>query len=216
MTDRSHGDLAVQQLPDVVEPRRRALVDAPWTWLRQVHGAEVVVVDRPGAHVGEEADAACTRVSGAPLAVQVADCAPIALVAESGGGIAVVHAGWRGLALGIVDAASAALRAIAGPAATAVVGPCIRPDSYEFGASDLDDLVGAFGETVRGRTRDGAPAFDLPAAVGVALERNGVTDVTFVGGCTADTADRHWSHRARADAERQALVAWISARAGAS
>ena len=69
-----------------------------------MHGARVVTVREAGAGAGDEADAAVTTVTGAVLAVHTADCAPIALVAD-GGGVAVAHAGWRGLADGVVAAA---------------------------------------------------------------------------------------------------------------
>src|SRR5690606_38845563 len=71
-TTRADGDLAVG-LPDAaLSPRRAAVVDRPWTWLRQVHGADVVTVTSPGEHAGTEADAAVTAVPGAVLAVTTA------------------------------------------------------------------------------------------------------------------------------------------------
>lgn len=180
---------------------------APWTWLRQVHGPRVVTVDRPGAGAGEEADAAVTATSGAVLAVHTADCGPVALVAE-GGAVAVAHAGWRGVAAGVLEDTVAAVRAAAGGPVHAVVGALIGPECYEFGAVDLDEVAGRLGDGVRAVTADGRPALDLPAAVAAALAAAGVDEVGFVGGCTA-CSDRHYSHRARAEVGRQALLAWI-------
>src|SRR3954470_18110368 len=80
---------------------------ADTTWLRQVHGSTVVTVTHPGEHAGAEADAAITRAPNAKLAVRTADCVPIVL--EGDGVIGVVHAGWRGLAAGIVRATVAAM-----------------------------------------------------------------------------------------------------------
>jgi YfiH family protein len=202
-TDRSHGDLAVGS--DGVDGRRRAIADAPWTWLRQVHGARVVVVTEPGEHAGEEADAAVTAVRGAVLAVQVADCAPVALVGD--GLVGVAHAGWRGLAEGVLPATVVAMRALGAGTITATLGPCIRPGCYEFGAADLDAVAARLGDHVRATTASGAPALDVPAAVRASLASVGVTDVVDLGTCTACSSD-HWSHRARADVERQAVVAW--------
>jgi polyphenol oxidase len=182
-------------------------VDRPWTWLRQVHADRVVVVDAPGAGAGEDADAAVTRTTGAVLAVHTADCAPIALVAE-GGAVAVAHAGWRGLADGIVAATVAELGALAAGPVQAVVGPLIGPECYEFGVEDLQLVVDRLGPEVAGTTSVGTPALDLPTGVRRALEAAGVDDVAFVGGCTACGGDA-FSHRARGDQGRQAVLAWI-------
>jgi polyphenol oxidase len=206
-TDRGHGDLAVDGDPDELAARRRAVADLPWTWLRQVPGARVVTVDRPGDACGGEADAAVTAASGAAIAVHAADCAPVAVVA-SGGAIAVVHAGWRGLVAGVIPEAVAELRRLGSGYLRAVLGPCIRAGRYEFGAGDLDAVAERLGPSVRGRTEWGTPALDLPAAVRAALASCGVHDLVDVGVCTAaDPA--YYSHRRSADHGRHALVAWI-------
>jgi polyphenol oxidase len=144
-------------------------------------------------------------VPGAVLAVQVADCAPVGLVAD--GVVGVAHAGWRGLAAGVLPATVEAMRALGAEGITATIGPCIRPGCYEFGAADLDAVAAALGDHVRGRTSSGSPALDVPAAVRAALAAAGVTDVTDLGTCTACSPE-HWSHRAAGDPERQAVVAW--------
>ncbi len=208
MTDRRHGDLAVAPDSARLEARRRAIVDGAWTWLQQVHGTRVVTVGAPGDHAGAIADGACTTVSFAPLAVQVADCAPIALVSEHGA-IAVLHAGWRGLVAGIVAAGADALAALDAPPTRALVGPCIGPASYAFGSEDLERVVEALGVDVGATTRWGTTALHLPAAVGASLERAGIDDISFLPGCTATDAELRWSHRARGDVERQAMVVWI-------
>jgi polyphenol oxidase len=202
-TDVSHGDLAVDAAG--VDPRRRAVLDLPWTWLRQVHGSRVVVVTRPGEHAGVEADAAVTAVPGAALAVQTADCAPVALLAS--GAVGVVHAGWRGLAGGIVARSVAAVRDLGGTDVCAVIGPCIRARCYEFGVADLDRVAASVGDVVRGTTAWGTPALDLVAGVRAALAAAGVDDVADAGVCTA-CSPVHRSHRARGEAERQSMVAW--------
>ena len=208
-TDRRDGDLAVGPdgpAPEVVA-RRRAVADLPWTWLRQVHGGDVVVVTRPGQHAGVEADAAVTRTGGAALAVHTADCAPVALVSPDGV-VGVVHAGWRGLAAGVVERAVDAMRDLGADVIAATIGPCIRPDCYEFGAADLDLVASRLGDVVRSTTADGRPALDVPAAVRAALAHAGVMAVDDVGTCTACSAE-HWSHRARGDVARQAAVVWL-------
>ena len=206
-TTRADGDLAVGGDPAALADRRAAVIAAPWTWLRQVHGAHVVIAEAPGQHAGAEADAVATRDLGVPIAVHAADCAPIALV-DDVGAIAVVHAGWRGLVGGVVSTAVDALRELGATSPRAVLGPCIRPTDYEFGTSDLDAIAAVLGPTVRSSTASGAPALDLPAAVRAALAASGVTDVTDTGWSTGDD-ERWFSHRARRDIGRHALVAWL-------
>mgnify|MGYP001825626976 CR=1 FL=1 len=206
VTDRSHGDLAIGA--SGVESRRRQIVDAPWTWLRQVHGRTVVEVRHPGDRAGSEADAAWTNGCDAPVAVQVADCAPVALLSPAGL-VGVAHAGWRGLVSGVVEATIDAMRSAGGTELVAVLGPCIRPSAYEFGESALAQVEHRLGPTVRSTTDRGTPALDVPAAVEAALGQRRVPLVAVLGGCTAAEATRRWSHRARSDAERQAMVAWI-------
>jgi YfiH family protein len=205
-TTRADGDLAVQGDADALAVRRAAVVDAPWTWLHQVHGARVVTVTSPGEHAGEDADAAVTAVAGAPLAVQAADCAPIALVGDEA--IGVVHAGWRGIVEGIIPAAVIALRALDGSTPRAVLGPCIRATDYEFGSRELQQVVDVVGPVARGHTREGALALDLAASVRSSLAAAGVDDVDDLGLSTAD-GERFFSHRLRRDTGRHALVAWL-------
>jgi YfiH family protein len=184
-------------------------------WATQVHGRQVVAVhrepaeDRPSPpvcrHVGE-ADALVAITPGTALAVLTADCAPLALASPEGV-FAAVHAGWRGLVAGVVDQAVRRMRGWGATDVRAVLGPCIHPDCYEFGGADLDAVSGALGPTVRGTTRDGAPALDLVAAVRAATEAAGAELVEVVDSCTA-CAGGQFSHRARADRGRQALVVW--------
>lgn len=205
------GDLAVGGPPDALARRRRAVVDLPWLWLRQVHGAEVVVLDDPalvGDLAGTAADAAVTGVSGVALAVHTADCAPVALIGD-GGVVAVAHAGWRGLVAGVVEATVAAARTAGAGELRAVLGPCIGPECYEFGADDLAAVVDRLGGDVAATTADGRSALDVPAAVDAALAGVGVGPAERLGGCTACQPIDRWSHRARADVGRQATVVWL-------
>jgi YfiH family protein len=184
------------------------VVDLPWTWLRQVHGARVVRVAGPGDGAGARADAAVTAAPGCALAVLTADCAPVALASPEGV-VGVAHAGWRGVLAGVLEATVAEMRAVGATDVHAVVGPCVRPGCYAFGAVDLDEVAGRLGEEVRATTTAGDPALDLPAAVRGALARAGVDlgEVGDVGTCTA-CSPRHFSWRARRDHQRQAAVIW--------
>jgi len=208
-TTRADGDLAVTGAEPGLTARRRAVVDLPWTWLTQVHGAEVVTVTRPGEHAGTAADAAVTAVAGAALAVTTADCVPVVLVGREDGAVGVAHAGWKGLLGGVVGAAAEAMAALGHPPVRAVIGPCIRAERYEFGPADLDAVAARWGDEVRSTTAAGTPALDVVAGVRRALAEVGVTDVADEGTCTAADAERFWSFRARGEAGRIATVAWL-------
>jgi copper oxidase (laccase) domain-containing protein len=90
---------------------------------------------------------------------------------------------------------------------SALIGPTIHPECYEFGDVELMRLEALLGPEVRSRTSQGAPALDLPTAVRVALRGAGVDAVASVGGCTACDPDL-FSWRGRRDAQRQAMVLW--------
>ena len=195
--------------PAVASAARERLAPVPWTWLRQVHGCRVVVVDRPGGCSGAAADAAVTSCPGAGLAVLSADCAPVALSSEEGV-IGIVHAGWRGLLGGVVEAAAEAMERLGARGLFGAVGPCIWPHAYEFSSPELDALERRLGPVVRAVGANGRLALDLPAAVGAALGRAGVTLLAEAQTCT-HCSQWHWSWRARADRGRQATVVWRGA-----
>jgi polyphenol oxidase len=162
----------------------------------QVHGTtvrrvtEVPARDEPWV----EADGHATALRGVPAMVFVADCLPIALVAP--GAVAMVHAGWRGLAGGIVAKGIAAL---AGDDVRAVIGPGIGACCYEVG----DEVRAAFGTS--GRT------VDLKAIARERLEHAGVAAVHDCGLCTMHDPERFFSHRRdRGVTGRQAGLAWRS------
>jgi purine-nucleoside/S-methyl-5'-thioadenosine phosphorylase / adenosine deaminase len=157
---------------------------------RQVHGARVVV----DADEVVEADGQATTRDGAAPIVLVADCLPVALVGRDA--VAMVHAGWRGLARGVLEAGMQALGD--GPVAAAI-GPGIGPCCYEVG----DDVRAVFGTT--------EPTLDLKAIARTRLEEAGVADVHDCGLCTACDPDRFFSHRRdRGVTGRQAGIAWRS------
>ena len=159
-----------------------------------------MTVTEPGEHRGVEADAAITRVPLAKLAVRTADCIPLVLEGEDA--IGVVHAGWRGLAAGIVQNTIELLGAVR----RVHVGPHIRVGCYEFGEDDLDEVAASLGDLVRGVTTWGRPALDLTAGVRSVLGDLRVGDA---GACTA-CGDLYYSWRARKDTARFATIAWMS------
>ncbi|HEY6530931.1 MAG TPA: polyphenol oxidase family protein [Acidimicrobiales bacterium] len=209
-TDRADGDLRVDGDPSTLAARRRGVVDLPWVWLRQVHGADVVVVDSDddvAELVGTAADALVTTRRDVALAVHGADCGIVAFSSPEGV-IGVAHAGWRGLRAGVIGAVAATMRGQGASRIEAVLGPCIGPACYEFAPDQLAELGAALGADIAGSTRWGTPALDLPAALDHALA---AADVDVVGRsrrCTACAADELWSFRARRDDARQAVVVW--------
>lgn len=182
----------------------RASDPAHWISLHQVHGAAVYPADRmvpgtPGAPGGQpagrpapHADASVSAEAGAVLSVLTADCGPVALVAP--GAVAAVHAGWRGVAAGVLEAAVTAVRQRSSGPVRAVLGPCIHPECYEFSPGDLDPIAERLGPEVVASTAAGRAALDVPRAIRVALARVGVTDVTDVDVCTA-CSPGYFSHR---------------------
>ena len=130
-TDRREGNFA-DDLPHL----RRTVAEGAWTRLRQQHGSQVVVVESPGDAADAAADSAVTAAPGAILSVRTADCAPVALVAREGV-VAAVHAGWRGLAGGVIEAAAAAVRRLGGADLSAFVGPCIHAECATSSAASL-------------------------------------------------------------------------------
>ena len=173
-------------------------------WLRQVHGT--TVVDAATAAPDVEADAAYATQPGVCCAVLTADCLPILLCDTVGTRVAAVHAGWRGLAAGIVSAAVSRLDTSAGDL-LAWIGPGIGAAAYAVGpelramfcARD-PALAGAFAE------RDGRWHADLAAIARHELAALGLTRIHAYAGCTFEEADRFYSYRRAAVTGRMASV----------
>ncbi|MGH9205778.1 MAG: polyphenol oxidase family protein, partial [Acidimicrobiales bacterium] len=211
-TAKDQGDLgpradALQQgpLPAVLK-RWREVVDLPWSWLRQVHGSDVVSVGGSEVVSGVVGDALVSGDKGACLAVFTADCAPVALASPEGV-MGAVHAGWRGLLAGVIGETAASMRSLGATRLEAALGPCIHGECNEFAEPDLQVLEHRFGPSARSTTSWGRPAFDVPSAVAAALEEEGATLVGVARECTA-CSGRYFSHRARGDRSRQAMAVW--------
>ena len=186
-----------------LQRRRQALMGGPWTWLKQVHGAGVVVVTEPGGGAGRVADGAVTAVPAAVLSLHTADCAPVVVVGD--GAVGVAHAGWRGIVAGVLGEVVQTMRSLptgaSGTGLRAVVGPVIRPPAYEFGLAELAMVSDAARCEVGSVTSWGTPALDLVAAVRGALNTAGVSDVEDLGFDTA--GECFFSHRVRGERARQ-------------
>jgi copper oxidase (laccase) domain-containing protein len=140
------------------------------------------------------------------LAVLTADCASVALGSPEGV-FAAVHGGWRGLSAGVVEGAIDAMRQMGASDVVGALGPCIHAGCYEFSEEDLAEVAAVLGDRIRSTSSTGQPALDVPAAVSAALERGGAREVVGWEACTA-CAGGFFSHRARRDSGRQALVVW--------
>jgi YfiH family protein len=168
--------------------------------LTQVHGTAVVHATAAwAAGQGPRADAMVTDRPGLALGIVTADCAPVLFCDAAAGVVGAAHAGWRGALAGVLEATVAAMQALGARRIAAVVGPCIRQESYEVGA-DLRDAVLAhdpgdarfFGP---GR-REARWQFDLPGYCAARLEAAGVAASGVAVDTLADEA-RFFSHRRR-------------------
>lgn len=171
-------------------------------WLRQVHGARVIHASdwRPGI----EADGLWSDRPGEVLAVLSADCPPILLAARDGSCVAAVHAGWRGLAAGIIEAMLARLP-LAPERLHAWIGPAIRAASYEVDAAVFEALSGY--PAAFTRSRPGHWQVDLAAIATIKLGRAGVRRVRDCGLCSYADA-RFFSHRRAPRSGRGASLIW--------
>jgi YfiH family protein len=202
--------------PTAVTHNRRTLQEQtglPVGFVRQVHGVELLVTTsaealrRRSAGPGElpEADGQVTTDPGCALAVLTADCLPVAVAGQ--GAVAMLHAGWRGLAGGILERGVQQLRALGvnGPL-TAAIGPGAGPCCYEVGP----EVHAAFGDEPAQVHR--GTHLDLPAIAGESLRRSGVTEVYDIGLCTmCSDPGLFFSHRRdHGVTGRQAGVAWLT------
>ncbi len=207
LTTKDHGDFSSGQDVHILSKRQRSIVDEKWTYLTQVHGKKALQVTHPGQHRSEQGDALYTNNSEVPISIQIADCAPIALVSPLGS-LGLVHAGWKGLMLGVVDVTVNAMVRMGRKPTVAVLGPCIHSGSYAFGEVEMERLCKVFDESIRSKTSQGSLALDLPRMVELALEKNGVTELVRFDECTSNS-EKYWSYRVRGDHQRQAMVGWI-------
>jgi YfiH family protein len=185
------------------------LPEAP-RWTRQVHGTDVYDADALLADVDPEADAAVTQQPGRVLAVLTADCLPVFLSADDGTAVGLAHAGWRGLAAGVIEATIARL-GLPPASLLAWLGPAIGARSYEVG----DEVRAAFVERDARdadafvATRPGHWHCDLCALARARLARAGVTRVSG-GGFDTFSDERFYSYRRDRETGRFASLIWIA------
>jgi polyphenol oxidase len=188
--------------------RERLSLPAEPAWVEQVHGTQVTELD--GRAPGEPADAVITRRPATVCAVQVADCMPVLFAARGARVVGVAHAGWRGLAAGVLEATVARLEA---PPAGLIawLGPAISAPHFEVGsevrAAFLDrdpGAAGAFMANARGRWQ-----CDLAALARRRLAALGITAVSGGAWCTYADRERFFSFRRDGRCGRMAALIWL-------
>lgn len=229
------GDAAAAVAENRSRLRRAAELPGEPVWLRQVHGTAVADLDVPGTGLGtgsgampgtgsgggesavawpaSGADAAVTRQPGRVCAILTADCLPLVFATPEGDRVGAAHAGWRGLALGVIEAA---VRALDVPPERLLVwlGPAIGPLHFEVGAEVREALLkqdlgaeAAFVPNARGRFMA-----DLYALARRRLGALGVSRIFGGDECTFARADRYFSYRRDGVTGRQATLIWLENR----
>lgn len=203
----------VGDAPEAVAENRRRLreqlrLPGEPAWLQQIHAADTVDLD--GAAAPRVADAALTRREGPVCVIQVADCIPVLLAARDGSVVAAAHAGWRGLAAGVLEATVRSL-GIDGQALCAWLGPGIGPRHFEVG----DEVRAAFVHSDAQAAADFEPnsrgrwQCDLPALARRRLVKLGVREISGGDDCTYADAERFFSYRRAGRCGRMAALIWL-------
>jgi polyphenol oxidase len=225
------GRLSGDDLDHVEANRSRLIAYAgvPAAWLKQVHGAGVVdAADALHAvRAGEllSADASVTDRPGIACTVMVADCMPVLLCDSAGRAVGAAHAGWRGLAAGVIEKTAQRVAALAGCATQdlhAYLGPAIGPGAFEVGA-DVRDAFMNHAAAVGGAQRDTtAAAFvarpeapgkylaDLYALARLRLAALGVERISGGDLCTYTQRERFYSYRREPVTGRMAALVWMT------
>ena len=208
-----HGDLEVrftgrgptndrEEILRAIEP-----ASPPLAWAKQIHSA-LALPARPG--ICGEGDALYTEETGLALSVVTADCVPVLLAGPEG--IAAVHAGWRGIATGIIPATLEKMKGDHG-ASIAWIGPAIGPCCYEVGEDVASQVIAASRPELAIPGPNGKPHLDLQAAARLQLEAAGVGQVFVLAHCTRCEEEKLWSYRREGKgAGRNMAVIWRGVR----
>jgi hypothetical protein len=204
----------VGDAPDAVRTNRQRLRDALQLpvepcWLNQVHGA--AVVEAAAWSTPPTADACIARAPGLVCAVMTADCLPVLFCSREGDRVAAAHAGWRGLAGGVLESTVSSL-GLPGSELLAWLGPAIGPEVFEVG----DEVRIAFtsrdaatAQAFRPSHRPGHWLADIYLLARLDLARLGVTAVYGGGLCTVSDAARFFSFRRDGQTGRMASLIWM-------
>jgi YfiH family protein len=222
------GDNPASVLDNRQKVRKDGSLPSEPVWLDQVHGTSVVELDAGNtpriANTSEQlmqsprprADASVTRQRGVVCAIQVADCMPVLFAARDASVVGAAHAGWRGLASGVLGATVSAMNTPP-EQVLAWMGPSIGPDHFEVG----DDVVAAFRDTAARtdaaqteaafkRKANGKWLCDLYALARLRLATLGITSVSGGGWCTFKDSQRFFSYRRDGQTGRMAALIWLT------
>ncbi|WP_431512311.1 peptidoglycan editing factor PgeF [Variovorax sp. DAIF25] len=197
--------------------RLREAIGTRPVFLQQVHGTGLVSLDAPDVADGTAADACTATVPGTACTIMVADCLPVLFCDSAGHRVAAAHAGWRGLAGGVLEQAFRAFQddGQAGSEVIAWLGPCIGPSAFEVGAevkaafeAHVPEAAGCF----RPGAAPGKWLADLPALARQRLRALGIDRVHGNDGgdawCTVRNASGFFSHRRDGVSGRFAALVW--------
>lgn len=189
----------------------RGMVPAEPAWLTQVHGT--TVVDAASAIDAPQADASVASRPGVVCAIQTADCLPVLFCALNGRAVGAAHAGWRGLAGGVLQNTVARMRSTGADEIVAWLGPAIGPDCFEVGADVFDAFVA---RDAAARTAfvpvPGSPGkylADIYVLARRALGEAGIRRVTGGDRCTVTESDSFYSFRRDRTTGRMASLIWL-------
>ncbi len=180
-------------------------------WLNQVHGVEVAVLDANLTSAVPDADASVTSRPGMACVVMVADCLPVLFTTRDGSRVGAAHAGWRGLAAGVLEQTVRAI-GVPGNQLRAWLGPCISREHFEVGDEVREEFArkyasaqSCFERNARGRWQA-----DLIGLARHCLENLGVLDVSGGKWCTYRDRERFYSHRRDGKCGRNAALVWLA------
>ena len=189
---------------------RQQLPSEP-VWLTQVHGTRVINADHPQTTI--QADACIATRAGVVCAIMTADCTPVLLADSRGRVVGAAHAGWRGLASGVLETTVNAMRDCGAEEILAWLGPGIGPQAFEVGEDVLDAFAHLQADASVFRAiadRPGKFLADLPALAKRALAGVGVTRVSGGEHCTVTDPKRFYSFRRERTTGRMASMIWLS------
>ncbi len=194
----------------VAENRRllRAHLPADPLWLKQVHGTRCL--DAAMAQPGDEADATFARQQGKVCAVLTADCLPVLFCDVAGSVVAAAHAGWRGLAAGILESTVAAM-GVPGGDLMVWLGPAIGPENFEVGGEVREAFIthDAAAAAAFAARPHGKWLCDIHVLARQQLAALGVCRITSADFCTVRDADRFYSYRRDGTTGRMASLIWL-------
>lgn len=208
--------LSVGDDPVAVEANRQQLVQdlelpAPPIWLHQVHGIDVYCADEPPSKDRPAADAVYSQKPGSVCLISTADCLPVLLCDRDGSTVAAIHAGWRGLAAGVIEATIVKLK-LPGHSLMAWLGPAIGPTAFEVGEEVYQQFLAHDIHAKRAfqPTRPGHWLADLYQLAKQRLAEHSVNAVYGGNLCTYRDPKHFYSHRRdRGLTGRMASLIWL-------